>query len=243
VACGEGLSRRGRGSALAPRRVGAGRSGQREGYKDGGCRMVPESTVATALSFSGMLRELGELERSVASWGAATQAAEEGQGRAQGLERESLHRCGRGGVWWSSARSADSPMLPVGKWQDDTEIGLPRLAVRDGEEAAEVEDEEVALEDQTTSRSSSSNSGMPWDWVLASSGCLSRLRKQSDGEAVAMRRLKRGEEVAAAGERRLGCGRPGEGRLSLPGGSGSDVQRLLLGVGGGCGVAAPGREG
>jgi hypothetical protein len=29
VACGEGLSRRGRGSALAPRSIGAGRGGQR----------------------------------------------------------------------------------------------------------------------------------------------------------------------------------------------------------------------
>lgn len=70
MACGEGLSSRGRRSALAPRRIGAGRDGQREGYKGGGCRMVPESIVATAPSFSGLLRELRELERSVASWGA-----------------------------------------------------------------------------------------------------------------------------------------------------------------------------
>jgi hypothetical protein len=43
-------------------------------------------------------------------------------------------------------------MLPAGKWRDDAEIGLPRLAVGNGEEAAK--DEEVALEDQTTSSSS-----------------------------------------------------------------------------------------
>ncbi|KAJ1280519.1 hypothetical protein BS78_04G239300 [Paspalum vaginatum] len=41
------------------------------GYKDGGCRMLPaESSVATP-SFSGLLRELSELERSVAAWGAS----------------------------------------------------------------------------------------------------------------------------------------------------------------------------
>ncbi|RCV07768.1 hypothetical protein SETIT_1G272200v2 [Setaria italica] len=40
------------------------------GYKDGGCRMLPESSVVTTPSFSGLLRELSELERSVASWGA-----------------------------------------------------------------------------------------------------------------------------------------------------------------------------
>ncbi|PUZ77053.1 hypothetical protein GQ55_1G340100 [Panicum hallii var. hallii] len=39
------------------------------GYKDGSCGMLPESTVATP-SFSGLLRELSELERTVASWGA-----------------------------------------------------------------------------------------------------------------------------------------------------------------------------
>jgi hypothetical protein len=54
---------------------------------------------------------------------------------------------------------------------------------------------------------------MPWDWELASSGCLSRPRKRSDEEAVAMRRLER------------------EGRM-----------RRLLGSGD-WGVAAPGREG
>jgi uncharacterized protein (TIGR01568 family) len=42
------------------------------GYKDGGCRMLPETESAVATpSFSGLLRELSELERSVASWGAA----------------------------------------------------------------------------------------------------------------------------------------------------------------------------
>ena len=137
-------------------------------------------------------------------------------------------------------------MLPAGKWRDDAEIGLPRLAVGDavgdGEEAAEVEDEEVALEDQTTSRSSSSSSWTPWDWVLASSGCLSRPRKRSDGEAVTMRRLEREER-----RRRLGCGRPRAGRLSLPGGAAaavsSDSGGCCWGVGGGYDVAAPGREG
>ena len=39
------------------------------GYKDGSCGMLPESSVATP-SFSGLLRELSELERTVASWGA-----------------------------------------------------------------------------------------------------------------------------------------------------------------------------
>ncbi|XP_039791759.1 transcription repressor OFP8-like [Panicum virgatum] len=39
------------------------------GYKDGSCGMLPESSVA-APSFSGLLRELSELERTVASWGA-----------------------------------------------------------------------------------------------------------------------------------------------------------------------------
>ncbi|CAN6274932.1 unnamed protein product [Urochloa humidicola] len=45
------------------------------GYKDGGCTMLPESggsviVSTTTPSFSGLLRELGELERSVAAWGA-----------------------------------------------------------------------------------------------------------------------------------------------------------------------------
>ncbi|OEL29058.1 hypothetical protein BAE44_0009923 [Dichanthelium oligosanthes] len=39
------------------------------GYKDGGCRMVPEGSVVATPSFSGLLRELSELERSVAAWG------------------------------------------------------------------------------------------------------------------------------------------------------------------------------
>ena len=219
MVCGEGLSRRGRGSALAPRRVRADRNGQREGYKDGGCRMVPESTVATSPSFSGMLRELGELERSRASRRGALR--HEQQRRAKGEPRDSEENrfvdASAGGAWWSSARSADSPMLSAGKWRYDTVIGLPRLAVEDavgdGEEVAEVEDEEVVLEDQTTSRSSSSSSWTPWDWELASSGCLSRPRKRSDGEAVAMRRVEREER-----------------------------RRQLLGSGG-WGVAAPGREG
>ncbi|WVZ74196.1 hypothetical protein U9M48_022409 [Paspalum notatum var. saurae] len=42
------------------------------GYKDGSCRMLPaESSAATPSSFSGLLRELSELERSVAAWGAS----------------------------------------------------------------------------------------------------------------------------------------------------------------------------
>ncbi|KAF8765372.1 hypothetical protein HU200_008515 [Digitaria exilis] len=40
------------------------------GYKDGSCSMLPESSATTTASFSGLLRELSELERSVASWGA-----------------------------------------------------------------------------------------------------------------------------------------------------------------------------
>ncbi|CAL5018874.1 unnamed protein product [Urochloa decumbens] len=46
------------------------------GYKDGGCRMLPESggsAVSTTPSFSGLLRELSDLERSVAAWGARKQ--------------------------------------------------------------------------------------------------------------------------------------------------------------------------
>ncbi|CAL4884677.1 unnamed protein product [Urochloa decumbens] len=46
------------------------------GYKDGGCRMLPESggsAVSTTPSFSGLLRELSDLEGSVAAWGARKQ--------------------------------------------------------------------------------------------------------------------------------------------------------------------------
>ncbi|CAN6239599.1 unnamed protein product [Urochloa humidicola] len=47
------------------------------GYKDGGCGMLPESggsgAASTTPSFSGLLRELSDLERSVAAWGARKQ--------------------------------------------------------------------------------------------------------------------------------------------------------------------------
>jgi uncharacterized protein (TIGR01568 family) len=69
------------------------------GYKDGGCRMVPESTVATAPSFSGLLRELGELERSVASWGGARKGHRrdrEGKLSPPALRHEQQRRAAKG---------------------------------------------------------------------------------------------------------------------------------------------------
>ena len=74
------------------------------------------------------------------------------------------------------ASSAERPTLPGGKWRDDVEMGMRRLAdgdrVGDEEEAAEVEDEEVALEVGAVSRAHARAElrGGARLWLLAAEG-------------------------------------------------------------------------
>ncbi|CAN6233951.1 unnamed protein product [Urochloa humidicola] len=73
------------------------------GYKDGSCRMLPESggsvvVSSTTPSFSGLLRELSDLERSVAAWGARKGRRHEDDKLSPPPRHEHYSRKGKGDV-------------------------------------------------------------------------------------------------------------------------------------------------
>uniref|UniRef100_A0A8R7PI75 Uncharacterized protein n=1 Tax=Triticum urartu TaxID=4572 RepID=A0A8R7PI75_TRIUA len=89
----------------------------------------------------------------------------------------------------SSAMSDDRPAPPDGKAREERgQRWLPPDGdgVGEGDEAVEAEEKE-GDDDQTTSRSSSSSS---WSAAPASSGCLMKPRKRSDGDTAEARRSR-----------------------------------------------------